>query len=401
MNARPHIVVVGGGVIGLSIAYRLAKSGQRVTLFEGGSVGRSASWAGAGMLPSSVSQPIDDPSEQLSQLSHRLFEQWSRELRERTGIDNGFRKCGGLYLAMTPAEAATLAAQQFWWQDYGIESTRKTKQDLKSEFPWLNRSAIESGFGAWLLPGDWQIRSPRHLRALEQSCRSLDVTIVEQTRVISLPISQRRVTGVQLADRIVSADFVCIASGAWSPLLLDVTNTPTGIYPVRGQMAAFDLSSVAATQSAATASNTATGTSGPIINEGHRYIVPREDGWWIAGSCEDESGFDESILPERTNQIVEWARGIVPQLQTIPPTKTWSGLRPGSFDGLPYIGPISNAENLLVASGHFRNGLHWSIATAELIYQLVTDQTTSISIDAFSVGRGKTALGQSSTRLPP
>ena len=125
-----------------------------------------------------------------------------------------------------------------------------------------------------------------------------------------------------------------------------------------------------------------------IINEGTRYMVPRKDGRLLVGSCEEEVGFDKSTTTEMLAELTALAESLVPQLRSTPVEKSWAGLRPGSFDGFPYLGPIPGLERAFVAAGHFRSGLHLSTGTAVTMGQLIRGLEPTINLDAFRVGRG-------------
>jgi glycine oxidase len=124
-----------------------------------------------------------------------------------------------------------------------------------------------------------------------------------------------------------------------------------------------------------------------IINEGSRYLVPRDDGHVLAGSTEEEVGFDKRTTDEAIFELTEFARGVLPALADAPIERTWAGLRPGSFDGLPYLGRLPGLKNAFVAAGHFRTGLFLSPATAVVMSQLLRGQPPDIDLAAFRVGR--------------
>jgi glycine oxidase len=124
-----------------------------------------------------------------------------------------------------------------------------------------------------------------------------------------------------------------------------------------------------------------------IINEGSRYLVPREDGRVLAGSTEEEVGFDKRTTAEAIADLTEFARDLVPALREATIEKTWAGLRPGSFDGLPYLGRLPGLMNAYVAAGHFRNGLFLSTATAVVMSQLIRGEQPEVDLSPFRVGR--------------
>ncbi|MFO0941254.1 MAG: FAD-dependent oxidoreductase [Pirellulales bacterium] len=168
-SSKSNFLVVGGGVVGLSLTWELARRGQSVSLVSSAQEElRSASWAGAGILPPPATKNIDDPYDRLRSISHTLHHQWAGLLLESTGIDTGFRKCGGIYLATTRAELATLVANEYWWQDHGIEFQRLDLRTLRDLEPNLQGSRVDGLLSAWLLPDECQLGNPRHLKALQK-----------------------------------------------------------------------------------------------------------------------------------------------------------------------------------------------------------------------------------------
>ena len=131
----------------------------------------------------------------------------------------------------------------------------------------------------------------------------------------------------------------------------------------------------------------ATGTINRVINEGSRYVIPRRDGHILVGSCEEEVGFEKGTTPQMLAHLAAFAGQLVPPLYGLEIKQSWSGLRPASFDGMPYLGRITAADNLFIAAGHFRNGLHMSPATAVVMADLMTGETPTLDISHFSILR--------------
>ena len=180
-------LIIGGGIVGLSLAWELNSRGQSVTVLEAKRCGAAASWAGVGILPPVAVQQIHDPLEQLRTLSHELLAQWSEQLHEKTGIDVGYRRCGGVYVATSPGEAALLAASRAWWDELGIEVHAWTPEQLVAHEPALAALAASSRLRSiWHLPGECQLRTPHYVQALLAACRLAGVSIVEQATVNSI-----------------------------------------------------------------------------------------------------------------------------------------------------------------------------------------------------------------------
>jgi len=369
-------MLCGGGVIGLSIAYQSALNGWSVLVVDAGEIGQAASWAGAGILPAGATIAPLDPLEQLRALSHRLHPEWSRRLLEQTGIDNEYRKCGGMYLACTLAESATLSANEMWWDEHGIDYECLSSDELIKRLPAV-ATLLESSaqLESWYVPEDCRLRNPRHIRALMSACKKLGVRLIENTRIDRFETRGDRILSARSGEREFIAKRYCVTNGAWASQLMGSLGIETGILPVRGQMVLYKLDRPLFSM---------------VINEGHRYLVPRDDGYLLAGSSEEEVGFDDRTTPDMLDQLKRWSCKLIPSLASAPIERTWAGLRPGSFDSLPYLGTLYPFENAFIAAGHFRNGLHWSTATGLLMQQWMSGQKTDIDLKPFCVQRGQT-----------
>lgn len=376
---RYDLMLCGGGVIGLSIAYQCARNGWRVLVVEAGSCGRESSWAGAGILPAGATTQAEDPIEQLRALSHRLHFEWAERLLKETGIDNEYRTCGGVYIARTAAERATLSANCHWWRDHGIDYEEWSIGDLLRRVTALHGMHYDPKIAhAWYVPADCRLRNPRHLQALIEACTSAGVDLMEECRIERLETHEDRLVAAHSKTMTFHADRFCITSGAWASGLLKELKIEAGILPVRGQMVLYKLP---------------TQHFLPVLNEGHRYLVPRDDGHVLAGSCEEEVGFDRSNTEMMIDELRSWAEGLCPVLSSqAQVVQCWAGLRPGSFDSLPYLGTLYPFQNAFIAAGHFRHGLHWSTATALLMHQWMAGIPTSIDLSPFRVQRGHTAV---------
>ena len=369
--SQVQTLVIGGGAIGLSLAWELSVRGVAVTVLDAGEIGKGTSWAGAGILPPVAKVDVPDPYEQLRALSHRLHAEWSNRLREETGIDNGFRRCGGIYLASTLGEQAPLAANHWWWQEHGVTSHKLSPQELIELEPALQSFAERQYKSAWLLPDECQLRNPRHLKALHRICHMRGVGLHSHCPVEAIKPQSDHVV-VNTAKGAFRADQVCISSGAWARQALLEFGIENGIMPVRGQIVLYRAPRPLCSR---------------VINEGHRYLVPRDDGLILAGSVEEEVGYVNETTEEAIQQIKDWAEGVVPTLSDCDIERCWSGLRPGSYDSLPYLGAVPGHKNLFVAAGHFRSGLHLSCATAVVMADLMLGGTPPVDLHSFRVGR--------------
>lgn len=374
MTSPPDCLIVGGGVVGLSLAYELVTHGAFVQVIDRGRFGREASWAGAGILPPANLATAIDPLDRLRALSHQLHREWAIRLREETGIDTGYRECGGLYLARSVGEAASLHAFAAMLREIEIEIERLSPSEVAELEPALSEIAVAGQLkAAYSLPGESQLRNPDHLRALQVACERRGVQIRADCEATGFECSNGRMMAVRTKAGLLHADRYCVASGAWTQKLLMDLGITTGVMPIRGQMVMFKCEAPPFRR---------------VLNEGPRYLVPRDDGRVLIGSTEEEAGFDKSTTEECVSELVELAWQLVPALRDVPIEHSWAGLRPGSFDGFPYIGRMPGLENAFTAAGHYRSGLHMSTGTAVVMRQLMLGGEPEIDLTPFRVGRG-------------
>jgi glycine oxidase len=374
MSAQPDVLVLGGGVIGLTTAYYLAKAGARVAVLDQGDLGRQASWAGAGIIPPANPDLAHTPFDRLRARSYRLYPILSQELREQTGIDNGFVVCGGLEF---PDFAGNAPEDE--WRGEGIAFHRIQGDELRRLVPGLAPALT----WAYHLPEMAQVRNPRHLRALQAACERLGVELKPGCPVQALLRGPRGLEAVQTAEGKVSAARYLLAAGAWSEALLQPLGWKLDIRPVRGQIALLE---------------TAHTGIHPLLLAGKRYLVPRLDGRLLIGSTEEDAGFDARPTAGAIAGLLEFAASLLPALAGAPLERCWAGLRPGSPDGLPFLGRVPDCENLFVAAGHFRAGLQLSPATGQVLSELLLDRPPSLPLEAFRLDRGRAALAQAAFR---
>ena len=376
------VLVVGGGVIGLSLAYELAGQGLSVRLIDASQPGREASWAGAGILPP-ASPTADDPLEQLTALSNRLHRQWSEALRASTGIDNGYRRCGAFYLARDDEEIARLEALRQWAAARRIEMRAVERTDLAELEPGLDPRG--SKVRAYLMPDECQIRNPRHLKALLAACSERQVEIVTGATAEGFNLRGDRVHSVSTSVGPFAADHVVIATGSWTAALAQRIGITTAIRPIRGQMLLL---------------SSPRRILARIVNEGSRYLVPRDDGRVLAGSTEEDVGFDRSTTAAAASDLLAFALSLVPDLASTQLERSWAGLRPSTVDGMPYLGRAPGLENVYLAAGHFRGGLQLSTGTAVVISQLIRGLRSEVDLSAFAVDRQNHSQSSSAGRHP-
>lgn len=362
------VIVVGGGVIGLSIAWELAGQGMSVAVLEQGEFGREASWAGAGILPPGNPAGAMTAEARLRAASCILWNRLSEELLTETGIDNGYRNCGGIHIT---CNEEPLQDEIDAWRAEGVPVQELNASEVKEHEPKITRNVR----AAYRLPNLSQVRNPWHVRALFTACAERGVELRAGQPVVGFDRKHEKINAVRTPNGIEQAGQFCVAGGAWSKQILAAAGCTIEVVPVRGQMLLLEQ------------------CPSPIrhvIEIGPRYLVPRGDGRILVGSTEENAGFEKRNTAEGIAELLELAKSLVPELANARFDRAWSGLRPGSGDGLPYIGRVPTAENLFVAAGHFRSGLQMSPATALLIRQFMLGEETDIPIDAYACDRHAT-----------
>jgi len=371
MNDRTSardVIVIGGGVIGLSIAWELAQHGVAVRVLEQGLFGQEASWAGAGMLPPGNPEQAQTIEARLRGGSHLLWPQWTEQLRAQTGIDNGFHRCGGIEVRpptfavgagdVSPPVSQTtesLSKKIAAWRAEGVTAIPLSASELHQRLPALNPDIADG----YLLPELGQVRNPRHLKALYQACAAGGVDLRAGTPVVDFIRDGKRIAAVRTAgDEFQAAEYI-VASGAWSRSLLQRAGYDTSFEPVRGQIVLLETPTVLFRH---------------VIEVGARYLVPRPDGRILVGSTEERVGFEKRTTAAGVAGLLDFARQLVPALDDAQVERCWAGLRPFAPGGLPRIGRVPGTTNLTLAAGHFRAGLQLSPMTAVLIRQLILRQ---------------------------
>lgn len=363
------VLIVGGGVIGLSVAYALAREGIRCRLVDRGPLGKEASWAGAGIISPGSVVPMALPMARLRTLSARLFPEWSEWLREETGIDNGYCRSGGLHVALTSGEEHNLRAAAGRWRVEGIAHEFLDQEEVRRVEPALG-PAIRSGV---LVPDRAQVRNPRHLRALASACLRRGVTLYPGRPVLGFEMEGGRVHAVQTPTGPLRAGMFVVAAGTWTGPLLETIGLRAPTPPVKGQIVLLNDPSVRLTR---------------IIELGKNYLVPRGDGRILVGATEEEAGYDTRATGRGARELLDLAIRLCPGLADSWFEATWAGLRPGSRDTRPYIGPAPGFENLILAAGHNRAGLQLSPGTGSLVADLIVGRSPSIPLDDFRLDRG-------------
>ncbi|SFI17063.1 glycine oxidase ThiO [Planctomicrobium piriforme] len=352
------VIIVGGGVIGLTTAWELASRNLQVTVLDQSEMGQEASWAGAGMIP--PGDLLDPATHQLAVLSAQLWPDLSARLYEQTGIDNGYRLCGGLVLPTHENVAAIQSA----WQSHGVPAEIIDEPALQALEPALAPHLTS----AVSLPTLSQVRNPRHLKALKAACLAAGVQLLPQQGVVGWEMDGARILAAQTDKGRVTGDKFIVTAGAWSAQLLEQVGLDLAIRPMRGQMLLLHAPQQIIHR---------------VIESGPRYLVPRDDGRILIGSTEEDVGFQKTNTDEAIAALRQLGVELVPSLADVPVEKTWAGLRPFATRRRPFLGKVPDRKNLYIAAGHFRAGLSNSPATALLLRQLILQEPLTLDLADF------------------
>jgi glycine oxidase len=341
------VAVVGGGLIGLAVAFELAGRGATVRVFDTGEPGRAASWAGAGMLAPYTEEVDDSEFLNLCAASLGAYPHFVERVREASGVDPKLRLEGIVNAAFDERQFAHVAARVAELRARGIDSEILDRTQTLALEPWLGGNVL----GAGMVRCEGSVDNRRLGRALLAACLARGV-LVAQVGAVHVECDGRRVLGVRTDRGFASAAAVVNACGAWAASLSGVPESSRPpVFPVKGQMLALAVPGNFARRS--------TWVPGA-------YLVPRDDGRLLVGATVESEGFDTRVTAEGVHGLLHAALESAPSLRGFTIAETWAGLRPGTPDGRPFIGP-SLLEGLFLATGHFRNGILLAPATATLV----------------------------------
>ena len=374
--ARPRVAIIGAGVCGLGIGWRLAQAGCAVDVFDKGAAGHGATWASAGMLAGGVeTEPGEEALLPLAQLSQRMWPAFARELQAASGIDVEYRDEGTLVVALTRDDLAQLRFTYEFQIGLGIELEWLSGAEARAREPHLKPNLAGAVYSA----GDHQVDNRQLARALKHAFLGAGGRLHEREPVTAVEVEAGRVRGVTLGERRHRAEVVVLAAGAWSR---DIAGLPAGarppVRPIKGQALALRMDPAA-----------------PLIEHviwvPKGYLVPRNDGRLLVGATVEERGFDESLTAGGIFALLESAWRALPAIEELAIDEFWVGFRPGSRDDLPILG-ATPVEGLMLASGHHRNGILLAPITAEAVAQQVLTGrplpgTERFGIDRFGIDR--------------
>lgn len=370
-SRHPDVVVIGGGLIGCSIALRLAQAGLRVSVVERGMPGAEASSAAAGMLSPQSEALEPGPFFDLCMASRRMYPGFAREVEALSGFRVDYRRDGTLLVATSEPERRELQGLYHAQKKMGLPISRLGGKALHSRVAGLS-PRIDEGL---LIPGDHSIDNEKLSAAVALACARLGVEIRPETTVARIVLKKNRVEHLRLindrggSERVFAGHFV-LAAGCWSAALVKPLGIRLPMRPCLGQMMEFESPQALPL----------------VVRAGHAYLVPRSDRRIVVGTTSDYVGFEKGVTAKGLRSLLEGALKIFPQFEQYKFLRAWSGLRPDTADHLPILGR-GEIPNLIFATGHFRNGILLAPITARMIRDLIVDGSTTRPIETYSLLR--------------
>ena len=359
-----EVVVIGAGVIGCAIAHRFAKSGHKTILIDRQSPGKEASAAAAGILAVASGLSKRGPMYHLKRASQDLFPSLVEEIELVSGVDVEYRKAGLIALIRNETEEKM------------YRRLFKLRQEQGHAVQWLSDAelhqlepALACGFrGAIHFLDDHSLNNGRLSEAWALTAERSGVIVKYNTTVTDITMTNGRIDSVRIGASWVQVGTVIIAGGSWSPNIGRLFKLNIPIVPAKGQMLAVRADMI-----------------GHVIHSGDHYLVPRSNGEVIIGSTVEFEGYTKDVTLSGIHALIDRARSMVPELAKAPLSNFWAGLRPYPTTGRPLLGWAPRFENLVLATGHHRNGIVLAPITGRLIHELITTNTTSIDLAPFAV----------------
>lgn len=349
-----RVIIVGGGVMGTSVALSLAQRGAEVLVLERSVPGAEASSAAAGILAPALEGahvPFPEQVVPFGVASKALHEQQATMLRDAHGLDVGFRACGLLQVALQGEDDAHLGRTLAL-----IESIQPKSETWVENLNATDARALEANLSpkvtrALRFPKACQLDPKKLLRALAIASERAGVAYRCGAVVHGVEASESAPPKVLLSNEVLEADHVVIAAGSWTSLLPGLDVSAAKVHPVRGQIVT---------------TNTRPPLFSHMVFGAGGYLVTRPDGQVLCGSTEERVGFQRGVTFGGMQVLLKMATQVAPRLKHASIDAHWSSFRPGTADELPLIGP-SAQPGFSIASGHYRNGILQAPITADII----------------------------------
>lgn len=372
---RDRVAIVGAGVVGLGIAWRLASAGLRVEVFDRGAAGSGASRAAAGMLAAGVEHEAgEDALLHLNLLSRSMWPSFAAEVEQASGLSVDLRREGTLVVALNQDDLEKLRFDRRLKEQAGIATEWLSGAEARRREPFLSPSVA----GALFSPGDHQVDNRKLAAALHRAALAAGAQVREHAEVTRIVVRDGRVAGVEAPGGFHPASRVVLAAGAWSRR---IEGLPDGarppIRPIKGQMMSLRMP-----------------PGEPLLRHvlwaPGVYLVPRLDGRLLVGATVEERGFDEAMTAGGVLSLLDAAWRAVPGIEELAIEEMWAGFRPGSRDDAPVLGPVlgpASVEGLVLATGHHRNGILLSPVTVDGLSRFILTGELPEALAPFGIDR--------------
>lgn len=369
-------IIAGGGIIGGAIAFELARQKLRVLVIDRQSPGQEASWAAAGMLSPAPDSADAIPLVPLASASLKIYPEFVSTVESASGMSAGFRPYGAIEILFGAGAENKLAAIIAQHQKLGLDTEILHVEDAAVLEPHVNREIR----AAALMRSEAAVDNRAFTSAILRAAELSGVEFRANSSVEKIILDGKgNCTGVIVDGEQISAKYVVIAAGFASGSIEGIAHYAPTI-PMRGQMVALQSAQVDLHR---------------VIRSERGYIVPRGNGRCVTGSTIENVGVEKRVTPEGISKILNAAVEMIPALKDAAIVETWCGLRPDTPDHLPSLGR-TDIEGLIIATGHFRNGILLAPITAKLIAEWIVSQRTNVNWEAFSPMR----FAKSAARVP-
>jgi glycine oxidase len=363
-GVNPDVVVIGAGIIGCGIARELSRRGARVAVLEAAGIAAGATQASAGVLAPYIEAPARGPLLELTTRSLSLFDALIASLAAEGAVVE-YRRCGTIEFASDAAAA---------------ERLRHEQRMFPGELRWLDREearglepSVNEGIeGALLAEAHGYVHVPQLVAALAASAARGGVTIETGVRVTGIRQQSNDDIRIECADRVITAPRVVLACGSWADALPIEGGPNQGVRPIRGQLLRI-------------------GWDGPPVERvlwgADCYVVPWCDGTLLVGATVEDVGFEQHTTLAGVRDLMDAVCALLPRAWRASLLEARAGLRPGSADGLPVVGPSTRLPGLTYAVGHYRNGILLAPLTAALVADWLLDGRRDAALEVMRPDR--------------
>ena len=375
-HSNKRVIIVGGGVIGLGIGWQLAKTGCTVSIYERDQAGRAASWAAAGMLAPHAEVHFEERALlRLGVQSCRMYPEWVAELEADSQMSVGYRAEGTLIVGVDRDDARELEHLYESQQLLNLKVEWLTGAEAREMEPLLSPKITAAIWSR----DDHQVDNRGMVDALIEAYRNANGILHENTPVNKIEVVDGKAAGIWIKGNLEEADVIVLAAGCWSS---DIDGLPKTVQPpvrpVKGQMLALQMEEGIVLEKVIRAPRAKYPTD--------VYLVPKDDGRLVIGATNEEMDFDTRLTAGGLFELLRGSWEAVPGIYDLPVLEAWTGLRPGSRDNAPILGETS-VKNLIMATGHYRNGILLTPVTAREIASLILRGETSETIAPFQLSR--------------